>query len=271
MKINKDKEMGLNFPAWFQKQVIIERGDEIIGNKEVSDIEKKKSITEIAEVISDNNNKFYLFTDAANQIAQRLKFDATKFEANFLSVIPNGKKVTYLMGDYFYRWIKYEDRILAFGCHQKKLAPDMVQFYKETYNKNMEYDVKWYFCAINLQDNTYSVPPKAVAPFTDDTWVQFVKMLIFTELSELETVILEPNQKIGTKKTQRYFNESPSRIVIVDSAWSKTLIKADGFLVAGHPRLQPYGEGNKYRKYIWIDTYTKEGYTREAKMLKHNK
>lgn len=269
MKINKDKEMGLNFPAWFQKQIILERSNEIIANKETSDVRKKKAIQEIMDVVSDNGNKFYLFTDAAFKISQSLKFDSEKFDASFLSVIPNGKKVTYLMGDYFYRWVKSEDRLMVFGCYQKKLTPEMIEFYKNEMNKDIEYDVRWYFFAVNLNENEYSLPPKVAHPFTDDTWVTFIKMLIFTELSELETVVLEPNQKTGTNKTGRYLNESKSRIVIVDSAWSKKLIKSDGFLVSGHARLQPYGERNKYRKYIWIDTYQKEGYTREAPMIKH--
>jgi hypothetical protein len=69
---------------------------------------------------------------------------------------------------------------------------------------------------------------------------------------------------------KNYTPETNPRMT-VDSAWSKTLIKSDGFLVSGHSRMQPVGEGSKYRKLIWIDTFEKEGYTREAKMLNHNK
>jgi hypothetical protein len=279
MKISPDKQSGLNFPVWYQKQIILERTNEMMA-KEGSDETKKIAIAEISEVISDINNKFYLFTDAAYQIAQRLKFDEDKFDANFLSVIPNRKKVTYLMGDTFYRWYKSEKKIMVFGCNQKKLTDDLKDFYEtrgiapdieEFKNRKAtpEFDVRWYFFSIHLEEDAYSLPPNPIAPFTKDTWIEFIKMIIFTELSELETVVLEPNQKSGTRKTERYFNESKSRVVIVDSAWSKTLIKADGFLVSGHPRLQSYGERNKYRKYVWIDTYTKEGYTMVAKKLKN--
>jgi len=281
MKISPDKQMGLNFPVWYQKQIILERTNEMMA-KEGSYELKKKAIEEISEVISDTNNKFYLFTDAAYQIAQRLKFDEDKFDANFLSVIPNGKKVTYLMGDTFYRWYKSEKKIMVFGCNQKKLTDDLKDFYEtrgiapdieEFKNRKAtpEFDVRWYFFSIHLEEDAYSLPPNPLAPFTNDTWIEFIKMIIFTELSELETVMLEPNQKSGTRKTERYFNESKSRVVIVDSAWSKKLIKSDGFLVSGHSRMQPVGEGSRYRKLIWIDTFEKEGYTREAKMLNHNK
>jgi hypothetical protein len=283
MKISKDKQAGLNFPEWFQKQIVYERAKEIAVRKDVPDVAKKKAIEEIAEIVSENNNKFYIFTDAAHQISKSLKLDMDKFDANFLSVIKNGKKVTYLMGDIFYRWIKTEEKIMVFGCHQRKLTPEEKAEHERTntppeylseFGKGKpapEFDARWYFFSIHLAEDSYSLPPFTVAPFTKDTWIEFIKMIIFTELSELETVMLEPNQKIGTKKTGKYLNESKSRVVIVDSAWSKKLIKSDGFLVSGHSRLQPFGEKNKYRKYIWIDTYTKEGYTREATMLKHNK
>lgn len=87
MKISPDKQMGLNFPEWFQKQVMLERSNEIMANKETPDFQKKKSIQEIIEVVSDERNKYYLFTDAAYKISQSLKFDAEKFEANFLIIL----------------------------------------------------------------------------------------------------------------------------------------------------------------------------------------
>jgi len=269
MKISPDKEMGLNFPAWFQKKVMVERSNEIMANKETPDFQKKKAVQEIIDVVSDERNKYYLFTDAAYKISQSLKFDAEKFEANFLSIIPDGKKITYLMGDFFYRWHKQGNRVMVFGCHQKELTPEIIDYYKTQLKRDIEYDVKWYFFAVNLDDSTYAIPPKPVEPFTDDTWIEFIKMLIFTELSELETVVLEPNQKTGTRKKGNFLNGSKSRVIIVDSAWSKTLIKSDGFLVSGHCRLQRYGVGNKLAKYIWIDTFEKEGYIRTSKMLKN--
>lgn len=283
MKIHKDKQAGLNFPEWFQKQITYERAKEIASRRDVADVAKKKAIEEIAEIVSEQRNKFYIFTDAAYKISQSLKLDMDKFDANFLSVIPNGKKITYLMGDIFYRWIKTEEKIMVFGYHQRQLTPEEKEHYTKTTtppnylaefnqkNPVPQFDAKWYFFSIHLAEDSYSLPPQVVAPFTKDTWIEFIKMIIFTELSELETVVLEPNQKTGTKKTGRYLNDSKSRVVIVDSAWSKKLIKSDGFLVSGHTRLQSYGAGNKYRKPIWIDSYEKEGYTREATMTKHNK
>jgi len=94
--------------------------------------------------------------------------------------------------------------------------------------------------------------------------MEFVKLLTFTELSELETVILPPNTSVGTKKQGKYLNQSNSKITIVDSTWNKVLIKGDSFRVSGHLRLQRYGENLSKVKLIFIDEFEKSGYTKNS-------
>lgn len=94
--------------------------------------------------------------------------------------------------------------------------------------------------------------------------MEFTKLLIFTELSELETIILGPKQTTGTRKQGKWMNESNGLVRIVDSTWNKKIIKGDGFQVSGHRRLQPCGPGLRHRKLIWVDDFEKTGYTRNA-------
>lgn len=98
-----------------------------------------------------------------------------------------------------------------------------------------------------------------------DEMMQFVRMLIFTELSETEICELRPRQSVGTKKQGKTLNESNSNVTIVDSSWNKMLVRTDGFKVTGHLRLQPCGPELKYRKLIYIDEFEKQGYVRNAK------
>ena len=94
--------------------------------------------------------------------------------------------------------------------------------------------------------------------------MEFIKLLTFTELSELETVILPPNKSIGSKKQGKYLNQSNFNVTIVDSTWNKILIKGDSFKVSGHLRLQRYGENFSKVKLIYIDEFQKSGYTRNS-------
>ena len=94
--------------------------------------------------------------------------------------------------------------------------------------------------------------------------MEFVKLLIFTELTELETVELGPSQSVGTRKQGKWLNQTNKNVKIVDSSWNKILIKGQKFSVTGHIRLQPCGPGLKFRKPIYIDDFEKTGYTRNA-------
>ncbi len=99
-------------------------------------------------------------------------------------------------------------------------------------------------------------------------WTDFVLLFhLFRQYSDLEVKHL-PASTGGTPKiVGAYQNHTKSDIKIWDSLWFTTLVKSDSFKVSGHFRLQPYGPGMKERKLIWINEFTKNGYTREAKML----
>jgi len=107
-------------------------------------------------------------------------------------------------------------------------------------------------------------PPDERNEDFDNEMLEFVRLLIFTELSEIETIELNPRQSFGTRKQGKYLNESNKSVRIVDSSWNKILIKGQGFHVNSHLRLQSYGPGMKYKRLQYIDGFEKEGYTRNA-------
>jgi hypothetical protein len=124
----------------------------------------------------------------------------------------------------------------------------------------------YYLWGIKKTDDGYRLnfPPDERNEDFDNDMMEFVRLLIFTELTDVETVHLGPNQSSGTKKQGKYLNNSNKNIRVIDSSWNKILIKGQTFSVSGHIRLQPYGPGMKYRKPIFIDEYDKDGYTRNA-------
>lgn len=95
-----------------------------------------------------------------------------------------------------------------------------------------------------------------------------VALLFFLEYAEVQV----KNVPAKSKKVEincKYINETDFNYTIYNSSWFTTLVKSDSFKVRGHFRLQPFGDGLKDRKLIWINEFVKEGYTAPARKLSH--
>jgi len=101
-----------------------------------------------------------------------------------------------------------------------------------------------------------------------------LNILLFMEFAEIETVITAGKKSKRSSKAkinkEKYVNESPIPIEIIDSNWFRKLIRTGAFNVSGHFRLQPHGPNNSLRKLIWIHEFEKQGYTRNSTKLKRN-
>lgn len=93
----------------------------------------------------------------------------------------------------------------------------------------------------------------------------FIHICGFLRYCDVETKILAPKEKHKDAFSVKYFNETKSKIEILDSTWFTNIIRTEGFGVSGHLRLQPYGPGMTKKKFIYIKAYEKEGYTITAK------
>lgn len=114
-------------------------------------------------------------------------------------------------------------------------------------------------CQENEKNYNLSFPVQTVVTF-----------LLFKEYADLETKTIQKGKNRKTLLNNvSYKSEINLPVTIVDSTWFTTLIKSDAFKVSGHFRLQPFGEGLKQKKLVWIDEYVKQGIVRKAKMLKN--
>lgn len=98
---------------------------------------------------------------------------------------------------------------------------------------------------------------------------EIITLLGFIKFCDVEVKTLKPKEKsraFGVK----YFNEQKQTIDILDCTWFTSAIRGEGFKVSGHLRWQVYGPNNSLRRLQWIPEFEKEGYTREAKILKTN-
>jgi hypothetical protein len=97
-----------------------------------------------------------------------------------------------------------------------------------------------------------------------------LKILAFIRYADIEVRVLNNTNKTTVIKGDKIENNLNTKVDVLDATWYTTLIRTEGFKVSGHFRLQPYGEGMKDKKLIWISDFEKKGYTRTAKKLNTN-
>ena len=248
MKIKKENQLGLNFTQKVKDQFYKIHSDKFFSKFSEDEVAPYKS--QWKEILNDEGNKNLLFTKTSQEVCEKIKID--KFEPSILA-IKKEKKLTFLIDDtHFYRVCLKQGEIFAI-CVKKVLVGGM-QFY-------YSYDSFKIFPSQNI----VHYPPNQDGYLNDKYFKEFLRLLIFTEYSELEEVVLKPSQSCGTLKQGKYLNETTQSVIIVDSNWNKVVIRTEGFGVSGHFRLSRVGKNREGRKLIYISEFFKNGYVRGAK------
>ena len=241
-------------------------------------------------------------TDIASKIKlDKGKFEDLTFLTDKL---PRKKCTYLMGSDKFYRWFRWEDssdisvvcikmippepkeaaeidnmkkllelpkdqiiKLIDQKKSEGKLTPYEYNFVKSAldnkdYKNHAQKGIFYYLWGI--KDGKLHFPPDERNEDFYKEMMEFTKLLIFTELTEVETVELGPKQSSGTRKEGKWLNDTNKNVKVIDSSWNKVLIKGQSFNVTGHVRLQPFGPGMKHRKPIWVEEFEKEGYTRNA-------
>ena len=77
------------------------------------------------------------------------------------------------------------------------------------------------------------------------------------EISEVQT---KQNKNANSKKKEVILNGIS--YFVFDSRWFTEICNNNEFIISGHFRLQPYGDGS--RRLIWINEFKKHGYHRRV-------
>jgi hypothetical protein len=263
MIIKNKNQAGLNFTE-FQKQRLIKERFGSIDSLNIDENLKRTSKDRLMKTIEADGSKFYLLTKTVLDLASRVKIDLNNFDYKFLDTITENK-ITFLLGDRFYRWTKTEGKINVL-CVEQQEIPD---YMKGAYPIGTTHDISYVFFSFDTHYGALSFPNNAVKPFSEETALEFLQLLVFTELSPIETKSIFPNQSTGTRRAGKYTNDSNSKVIIVDSTWNLNIVITGAFIVSGFFRMQPFGENNSKRKLIWISSFKKNGYTRGAKKINH--
>jgi hypothetical protein len=89
---------------------------------------------------------------------------------------------------------------------------------------------------------------------------------LFKEFATIKEKDIRPNGKIKEFNC-RYKSDFDFPIGLLTENWYTESCRNHPFVVRGHWRWQPHGERSMQRKLIWIDPFTKDGYTKGAYKL----
>jgi hypothetical protein len=204
------------------------------------------------------------------------------FDINYCIEIFNKTKKKYFITHSFSDSIhKAENKIMDFA--QKKGMIDFVKDFEDEsaifffdggwilYEiKDKQHTIFWFNKNI-LRGSCYIINDNLYGCFEDtDSTLYFVRgfltTLWFIRNCDIEQKVIKPQEKFR-ENGNKHYNESKSELIILDCRWFTELIRDIPFLVKGHFRWQPVGEGRTQKKLIWIEDFKKEGYHRKATKL----
>ena len=128
--------------------------------------------------------------------------------------------------------------------------------------KNNQHTIFWFNKNI-LRGSCYIIDNNLYGCLTEDTdsilhFVRgFLSTLWFVRNCDIEQKIIKPKEKYR-ENGNKHYNESKSELIILDCRWFTELIRDIPFLVKGHFRWQPVGEGRTQKKLIWIEDFKKK-------------
>lgn len=218
----------------------------------------RKAMAKDMCVATPKRNIFYI-TKRVQDNANLIKID--KIDLDWFKQLKSDNGIYIINKDEFLKYRIYEGSRI-----------NIVHFYREhiTIIDKRFVQTKYDSYAIDLEDKEYKhLPGQKI-----ENIHKFVKLLLFIELAEITYEIVLPNRKLkvdlGDKADKGFFNGVGIDVTVVNTTWNKAVIVAGEFSVRGHLRVQPWGEGRKNYKLIWIDDYVKKGYVRNASKEKNH-
>jgi len=206
--------------------------------------------TNLDKLMSEEGLKQYYITPDVINICQKIKI-SKPYNLDWIKA-PLHVKKQYNFGDTFFRFLYVNGSYFVLSCHSYK-------------NNKGGVSIKNYFMQIDLGAKKMQI---ADDEYAETALKLFLQLLAFIESTEIEEVTVTPGKWSPKEEKEQLKNQAAFPIVMVKTNWVKTLIRMEGFDVSGHIRLQRHGPNNSLVKSIWINPYTKKGYTLKAGKIK---
>ena len=249
LRIEENEYIGLQYAKAFKVQKLSPLSIEV--QNDVGE-ETTAYIASIQERMADSDKfKYYLLSPSAMEIASKIKI-VKDFDSKVLGKI-KPQSACYLLGkDEFIRFVSTDNNIFAIhGWNGTEMTKH-----------------GWPKLEQNIIVVDYTTGPwRSINKGYDEKSItRVLQCIIFMEVTEPELMVVEGNSKKGNRALgTEVINRTTFCITRVTSSWNKFVVRATGFGVDGHLRLQPYGPGRSERKLIWIEAFQKHGYIRKPK------
>jgi hypothetical protein len=104
------------------------------------------------------------------------------------------------------------------------------------------------------QHNTFIKKEEIIERF----YGRFLQVVTYLELTDVTLNVIMGKSKGGDiMKNNNIKNTSLYKVIQVNTNWNVETISLNSFEVRGHWRLQPYGVGRMFYKFIWINPFEK--------------
>ena len=234
----------------FRKQVLALHNQgfqERFNHKIDDDLDDPRVLEAINIIISGKDGPVYCFRKTALQICDKIN-PKTDNKFTYLDRLSDGSHIFVVSQDEFIRVHKSGARVVVFSA---------LRHYDEQKKEKLKY------CMFNFTiDEQFEGIIEEEYPMK--TRKLLFQILIFMLFTEKEIIMLDAGRKSGTRAEGKVVNDSKDKIIIVDSAWNKILVRGEGFDVSGHLRLQSCGPGRMNLELVWVNPYKKSGYTRKS-------
>jgi len=248
---------------------------------------KPRAEKALRTITHDNTN--YMIKDEVQELSSRLKLK--NFTLKILDKLETQKSTYILDKKSFFRFYKLDNCVVG-GFFKKSYETDTALkedlsvldaafagigkpglHYNDLSNQ-IEFGFDYYLFKLDLDDFSIEINDQKYYKMDDEKLkqdpeyprlLQFIQLVTFISLSELELRILAPNMKCsnpGGRFHKKIINGSTSDVVIVGSKWNTISVREEGFKVAGFFRLQPCGKGRQDVKLIFVNSFMKHGYIR---------
>ncbi|MFX1705092.1 hypothetical protein PV783_14110 [Chitinophaga sp. CC14] len=228
---------------------------------------KKREVPELIPMLAEKRCQHFYITQTVLNDCEKIRLRSS-FDLNWLTEKLDENVKQYSFGGEFIRYVRKADKLMALYCKSVAMPKDQLRLPNEV---GINYAIYDFNLAINVVESTEG---NYKLPIAQQGLTLFYQLLTFILLAPVETYIVPPGRKHGTRNSSdRLLNEESFPFTIVNSNWNKICINMEGFPVSGEngkgfARSQACGPGWKDRKLIWVLPFRKEGYVLGAKREK---
>ena len=210
---------------------------------------------QITETLADEPARYYVVTNEASLIADKIKTDDMPYTA--FAGIPDGTVCAIIEKDDL-NSIVYVDRD---GDKLSILHLFMME------EENSQMSINHAVMRIDVVNNYWHgwEDKKEQKHYEEIFRLAIAKLLIYIFLSDIIVEMIPAGESNGkSRKNGKILNDLKTPISVVGSKWNSYVIRIGDFRVAGHFRLQPHGPGMTLRRLVYIKPFMKHGYKRRG-------